>query len=160
MTKKFWIISLFNSCGGGYGSYYPSIWTGILPFHAVISFMFRRCDGGDMLVINASNNTGNSDYWVTSRRHTKMLSSERHLSDYPHLNRFLHHWPTVLWNSSLTDLSPGNNSQNECEGCTLSFKSAYRIYNVINNLRCFKENYHLKWDHSNKYAHEYGVNKL
>ncbi len=38
-----------------------------------------------MLVINASNNTGNpegnSDYWVTSRRHRKMLSSERHLSD-------------------------------------------------------------------------------
>ncbi len=59
--------------------------SGILPFHTVISFMFRRCDGGDMLVINASNNTGNpegnSDYWVTSRRHRKMLSSERHLSD-------------------------------------------------------------------------------
>ncbi len=40
--------------------------SGILPFHKVISFMFRRCDGGDMLVINASNNTGNpegnSDY--------------------------------------------------------------------------------------------------
>ncbi len=39
-----------------------------------------------MLVINASNNTGdpegNSDYWVTSRGHKNMLSSERHLSDY------------------------------------------------------------------------------
>ncbi len=38
-----------------------------------------------MLVINASNHTGdpeeNSDYWVTSRRHRKLLSSERHLSD-------------------------------------------------------------------------------
>ncbi len=41
-----------------------------------------------MLVINASNNTGNpegnsfkGDYWVTSRGHRKMLSSERHLSD-------------------------------------------------------------------------------
>ncbi len=38
-----------------------------------------------MLVINASNHTGNpegnSDYWVTSSRHRKMLSSERHLSD-------------------------------------------------------------------------------
>ncbi len=38
-----------------------------------------------MLVINASKHTGdpegNSDYWVTSRRHRKMLSSERHLSD-------------------------------------------------------------------------------
>ncbi len=59
--------------------------SGILPFHTEISFMFRRCDGRDMLVINASNNTGNpegnSDYWVTSRRHRKMLSSERHLSD-------------------------------------------------------------------------------
>ncbi len=59
--------------------------SGILPFHTVISFMFRRCDGGDMLVINASNNTGNpegnSDYWVTSRRNRKMLSSERHLLD-------------------------------------------------------------------------------
>ncbi len=41
---------------------------------------------------------------------------------------------------------PRTNDQNECEGCTLSFKSAYMIYNVINNnLRCFKENYHLKW---------------
>ncbi len=59
--------------------------SGILPFHTVISLIFRRCDGGDMLVINASNNTGNpeghSDYWVISRRHRKMLSSERHLSD-------------------------------------------------------------------------------
>ncbi len=55
--------------------------SGILPFHTVISLMFRRCDDGDMLVINASNNTGNSDYWVTSRRHRKVLSSERHLSD-------------------------------------------------------------------------------
>ncbi len=66
--------------------------SGILPFHTVISLIFRRFDGGgDMLVI-ASNHTGNpegnSDYWVTSRRHTKMFSSERHLSDYPHLNRF------------------------------------------------------------------------
>ncbi len=38
-----------------------------------------------MLVINASNHSGdpevNSDYWVTSRGHRKMLSSERHLSD-------------------------------------------------------------------------------
>ncbi len=38
-----------------------------------------------MLVINASNHTvnpeGNSDYWVTSRRDAKMLSSEHHLSD-------------------------------------------------------------------------------
>ncbi len=71
----------FNSCGGGYGSYYPSIWHPSIP----ISFIFRRCDGGDMLVINASNHTGdpegNSDYWVTSRGHRKMLSSERHLSD-------------------------------------------------------------------------------
>ncbi len=59
--------------------------SGILPFHTVIRLIIRRCDGGDMLVINASNNTGdpegNSDYWVTSRRHRKMLSSERHLSD-------------------------------------------------------------------------------
>ncbi len=39
----------------------------------------------DMLVINASNHSGNpkgnSDYWVTSRGHRKTLSSERHLSD-------------------------------------------------------------------------------
>ncbi len=59
--------------------------SGILPFHTVISFIFRRCDDGDMLVISASNNTGNpegnSDYWVTSRGHRKMLSSESHLSD-------------------------------------------------------------------------------
>ncbi len=38
-----------------------------------------------MLVISASKHTGdpeeNSDYWVTTRRHRKMLSSERHLSD-------------------------------------------------------------------------------
>ncbi len=38
-----------------------------------------------MLEINASNHTenpeGNSDYWVTSRGHRKMLSSEHHLSD-------------------------------------------------------------------------------
>ncbi len=63
--------------------------SGILPFHTVIRFIFRRCDGEDMLVISASKHTGNpegnSDYWVTSRRHRKMLSSERHLSDYPHL---------------------------------------------------------------------------
>ncbi len=70
--------------------------SGILPFHTVNSLIFRRCDGGgDMLVINASNHTGNpegnSDYWVTSRHHRKMLSSERHLSDKPHLKRFLHH---------------------------------------------------------------------
>ncbi len=49
--------------------------SGILLFHTVISFIFRRCDGGDMLVINASNHTGNpegnSDYWVTSRPHRK-----------------------------------------------------------------------------------------
>ncbi len=50
--------SLFNSCGGGYASYYPSI---CHPFHTVISLIFRRCDGGDMLVINASNNTGNPE---------------------------------------------------------------------------------------------------
>ncbi len=59
--------------------------SGILPFHTVISLIIRRCNDGDMLVINASNNTGdpegNSDYWVTSRGHRKMLSSERHLSD-------------------------------------------------------------------------------
>ncbi len=38
-----------------------------------------------MLVISASKHSGdpegNSDYWVTSRGHRKMLSSERHLSD-------------------------------------------------------------------------------
>ncbi len=38
-----------------------------------------------MRVINASNNTGdpegNSDYWVTSRRHRNMLLSEHNLSD-------------------------------------------------------------------------------
>ncbi len=60
--------------------------SGILPFYTVISFIFRRCDGGgDMLVVNASNHTGNpkgnSDYWVPSRRHRKMLSSERNLLD-------------------------------------------------------------------------------
>ncbi len=60
--------------------------SGILPFPTVIRFIFRRCDGGgDMLVINAFNPTGNpegnSDYWVTSRGHRKMLSGERHLSD-------------------------------------------------------------------------------
>ncbi len=56
--------------------------SGILPFHTVISLMFRRCDdGGDMLVIHTGNPEGNSDYWVTSRRHRKVLSSERHLSD-------------------------------------------------------------------------------
>ncbi len=118
--------------------------------------MFMRCDGGDMLVINASKHTGNpeghSDYWVTSRRHRKMLSSERHLSDYPHLNRFLHHWPTVLWYSSLTDLCPGRYFQNEWERCTLSFKSAYRTYNVL-CIWCFEE----KLYHSNKYVHKYGV---
>ncbi len=51
--------------------------SGILPFHKVIGFIFRRCNGGDMLVINTSNHTGNpegnSDYWVTSRHHKKML---------------------------------------------------------------------------------------
>ncbi len=45
--------------------------SGILPFHTVISLILRRCDGGgDILVINESNHTGNpegnSDYWVTS----------------------------------------------------------------------------------------------
>ncbi len=59
--------------------------SGILPFYTAISFIIRRCDDGDMLVISASNHTGdpegNSDYWVTSRGHRKMLSSERHLSD-------------------------------------------------------------------------------
>ncbi len=53
----------------------------ILPFHTVISLIFRICDGGDMLVINESNHTGNpernSDYWVTSRGHRQ--------------NQFLHH---------------------------------------------------------------------
>ncbi len=38
-----------------------------------------------MLVIKAFNHSGNpegnSDYWVTSRGHRNMLSSERHLSD-------------------------------------------------------------------------------
>ncbi len=33
MTKKLWIICLFNSCGGGgYGSYYPSIWHPSIPY--------------------------------------------------------------------------------------------------------------------------------
>ncbi len=43
----------------------------ILPLHTVISLIFRRCDGGDMPVINASDHSGNPegnlDYWVTSR---------------------------------------------------------------------------------------------
>ncbi len=40
------------------GYVHPS---GILPFHTVISFIFRRCDdGGDMLVINASNHITSS----------------------------------------------------------------------------------------------------
>ncbi len=34
--------------------------SGILSFHKVISFIFRRCDGGDMLVINASNHITSS----------------------------------------------------------------------------------------------------
>ncbi len=35
--------------------------SGILPFHTVISFIFRRCDDdGDMLVINASNHITSS----------------------------------------------------------------------------------------------------
>ncbi len=35
--------------------------SGILPFHTVISFIFRRCDnGGDMLAINASNHITSS----------------------------------------------------------------------------------------------------
>ncbi len=35
--------------------------SGILPFHTLISFIFRRCDdGGDMLVINASNHITSS----------------------------------------------------------------------------------------------------
>ncbi len=59
--------------------------SGLLPFHTVIRFIFIGCDGGDMVVNNASNHTGNpegnSDYWVTSRGHRKMLSSELHLSD-------------------------------------------------------------------------------
>ncbi len=86
IRKKRWpkiVNNLFiNSwaCGGGYGSYHSSIWHPSI--HTVISFIFRRCSGGDMLVINASNHTGNpegnSDYWVTSRGHRKMLSSERH----------------------------------------------------------------------------------
>ncbi len=134
--------------------------SGILPFHTVISF--RRCDGGICL----------SSMHPTTLEILKEILIIGLLPDVtercyqvnviyqPHLNWFLHHWPTVLWYSSLTDLCPGNNSQNECEGCTLSLKSAYRIYNVINNnRRCFKENYHLKWDRSNKYAHEYGVKK-
>ncbi len=66
--------------------------SGILPFHTVISLIFRRFDCVEDMLVIASNHTGNpegnSDYWVTSRCHTKMLSSERHLSDYPHLNRF------------------------------------------------------------------------
>ncbi len=59
--------------------------SGILPLQTVISLIFRRCDDGDMLDISASKHTGdpegNSDYWVTSRGHRKMLSSERHLSE-------------------------------------------------------------------------------
>ncbi len=40
------------------GYVHPS---GILPFHTVISFIFRRCyDGGDMLVINASDHITSS----------------------------------------------------------------------------------------------------
>ncbi len=65
--------------------------SGILRFHTVVSFSENAMVGiGACVVINAFNHTGNpeanSDYWVTSKGHRKMLSSERHLSDSPLLN--------------------------------------------------------------------------
>ncbi len=42
MTKKLWIIGLFNSCGGGYGSYYPSIWHPTIPYCNQFNFQKVR----------------------------------------------------------------------------------------------------------------------
>ncbi len=76
MTKKLGILRLFNSCGGGCCSYYPSIWHPSIPYSN--QFHFQKEDNdGDMLVIKASNHTGspegNSDYWVTSRGHKNVI---------------------------------------------------------------------------------------
>ncbi len=38
MTKKLWIINLFNSCGGGYGPYYSSIWHPSFPYSNQFQF--------------------------------------------------------------------------------------------------------------------------
>ncbi len=35
--------------------------SGLLPFHTVIRFIFIGCDGGDMVVNNAYNHTGNPE---------------------------------------------------------------------------------------------------
>ncbi len=121
--------------------------SGILPFHTVISFIFRRCDDGDMLVINASNHTGdpegNSDYWVTSRRHRK--TSFVRLASFKPISTPLTYSPEKLL----------------FDGFVLMKKNLRKSVRVMHtcalHLRCFEENYHLKWYRSNQYAHEYGV---
>ncbi len=59
-----------DSLGGCYGSYYPSIWHPYIQYSNQFHFQKVRW-----------NPEGNLDCWITSRRHTKMLSSEGHVSE-------------------------------------------------------------------------------
>ncbi len=164
MTKQLWIISLFNSCGGGYSSYYSSIWRPSIPYSNQFHFQKVRWWGYACHQCIQQHWRSWRKFWLlgyfqTSQKDVIKWTSFIRLASFKPISTPLTYSPAILLFDGFVPRK--KISQNECEGCTLSLKSAYRTYNVINNnLQCFKENYHLKWDCSNKYAHAYGVKKL
>ncbi len=92
--------------------------SGILPFHTVISFIFRRwwwryaCHQCIQPHWKSWRKCWLLGYFQTSQKDVIKWTSFIRLASFKPI---LHHWPIVLWNSSLMDLCPGKKYQKDCE---------------------------------------------
>ncbi len=132
--------------------------SGIFPFHTVISFIFRRWDGGGYACHQCIQPQWKSwrkfwllGYFRTSQKDVIKWTSFIRLASFKPISTTLTYSPVKLLFDGFVPRK--KISEWVWERCTLSLKSAYRTYNVL----CFEGNYHLKWYYSNKYAREFSV---
>ncbi len=134
MTKKLWIISLFNSCGGGYSSYYPSIWHPSIPYSNQFNFQKVRlwryaCHQCIQTHWRSWRKFWLLGYFQTSQKDVIKWTSFIRLASFKLISTPLTYSPVKLLFDGFVPRKKF--SEWVRERCTLSLKSAYRTYNVL-----------------------------